>query len=78
VIRKRWISLNCTLFLLVLGALAGCQSKEAVKESRPFWGFVTAAQEGDKEIWTGRLRDSQGKEVTLLRHLRCGRFFRGP
>ncbi|MGI9952635.1 hypothetical protein V3F56_09775 [Moorellaceae bacterium AZ2] len=66
-IRKRWISLSCTLFLLVLGALAGCQSKEAVKESRLFGGLVTAAQEGDKEIWTGWLRDSQGKEVTLFK-----------
>ncbi len=35
-------------------------------------GYVSVTQEGDKEVWTGRLRDSRGKEVMLFKFTPSG------
>lgn len=59
----------------MLGGLTGCNDTlGALKEAnvRSLLGYVSVTQEQEGEVWTGRLRDSRGKEVMLFKFTPSG------
>ncbi|NPV30545.1 MAG: hypothetical protein HPY58_13045 [Firmicutes bacterium] len=62
--------------IVILGGLTGCNGTLcALKEANdysPLLGYVSVAQEQEGEVWTGRLRDSRGKEVMLFKFTPSG------
>ncbi|WP_041432813.1 hypothetical protein [Syntrophothermus lipocalidus] len=57
----------------VAADLSGCRgAQKGAAALSPSLGYVTITKEGDKEVWTGRLRDSRGKEVMLFKFTPSG------
>ena len=71
-----FLALAFFFVIVMLGGLTGCNGtlgtlKEA-NDYSPLLGYVSVTQEQDREVWTGRLHDSWGKEVMLFKFTPSG------